>query len=229
MRHNHVINRSIVERVARALGPLNEKAVFVGGAVVCLYVDDPAADDVRPTKDVDLFLEVVSFSGLERLREQLTAVGLRQDPMEPVICRFFLNDIMVDVMSTEPIGWAPGNRWFKDGLGHSWEADVSNGMRVRCLPFPHFQATKFDAYGDRGREEPLSSKDFEDIVHLLDNRTTVVADIRSASAGVRAYLRERCAHLMTPGLQEPILAHQSPFTRMQRWELLRAKLAAVVG
>ena len=34
---------SIIE-VASALGELNDKSVFVGGAVVGLYVDDPAAD-----------------------------------------------------------------------------------------------------------------------------------------------------------------------------------------
>jgi predicted nucleotidyltransferase len=229
MPHNHVINRSIVRQVARALGPLNEHAVFVGGAVVCLYVDDPAADDVRPTKDVDLFIEVVSLSGLERLREQLTSIGLRQDPMEAVICRFFLQDIMVDVMSTEPIGWAPGNRWFKDGIGLSQDTDMGEGIRVRCLPFAHFLATKFDAYNDRGKNDPVMSKDFEDIVYLLDNRNTLLEDIRTAPERVRTYLQERCAHLMTPGLQEPILAHLSPFERMERWELLRAKLAAVVG
>lgn len=35
---------SIVE-VASALGELNEKTVFVGGAVVSIYVNDPAADE----------------------------------------------------------------------------------------------------------------------------------------------------------------------------------------
>jgi len=227
MRHNHVINRGIVERVARALGPLKEQVVFVGGAVVCLYVDDPAADDVRPTKDVDLLLEVVSLSGLERLREQLTSIGLRQDPMEPVICRFFLNDIMVDVMSTEPIGWAPGNRWFKDGLGRSQNVEVGNNMHVRCLPFVHFLATKFDAYQDRGKNDPLLSKDFEDIVYLLDNRTTAVDDIAVAPEKVRTYLRERCAQLLKPDLQEAIIAHLSPFEGAERWALLRSKLAAI--
>lgn len=107
MAHNHVINRSIVRQVARALGPLNEQAVFVGGAVVCLYVDDPAADDVRPTKDVDLFIEVVSLAGLERLREQLTGVGLRQDPMEPVICRFFLRACLGSLQMRSPASFPP--------------------------------------------------------------------------------------------------------------------------
>ncbi len=51
---------SIVE-VASALGELYEKTVFVGGAVVSIYVNDPAADEVRPTKDIDIALEIVTL------------------------------------------------------------------------------------------------------------------------------------------------------------------------
>lgn len=231
MRHNQLINRKVVERVARSLGPLNETAVFVGGAVVCLYANDPAADDVRPTKDVDLFLEVVSLHGLERVREQLADAGFRQDPMEPVICRFFLHDIAVDVMSTDPIGWAPGNRWFKDGLPHAQESDLGggSGIRVRHLPYPYFLATKFDAYHDRGKGAPLMSKDFEDIVYLLDNRTTAIEDILSAPGPVRSYLRESCSLLLAPDLREVIIAHLTPFHSMPRWDLLRAKLETIAG
>jgi hypothetical protein len=31
--------------------------VFVGGAVISLYTDDPATDEVRPTSDIDLTLQ----------------------------------------------------------------------------------------------------------------------------------------------------------------------------
>lgn len=53
MLKNTFINSAITLKIAHALGELNERAVFVGGAVVSLYVDDPAADDVRPTQDID--------------------------------------------------------------------------------------------------------------------------------------------------------------------------------
>jgi hypothetical protein len=46
---NTQINNIIIERVANALGELNEKVIYVGGATVSLYINDPAADDVRPT------------------------------------------------------------------------------------------------------------------------------------------------------------------------------------
>ncbi len=69
MLKNTKINRAVTRKIATALGPLNEKVVYVGGAVVSLYIDDPSADDVRPTKDLDLTMEIASLGELESLRE----------------------------------------------------------------------------------------------------------------------------------------------------------------
>lgn len=57
---NTIINRKAAKRVAVALGELNEKVVFVGGAMISLYINDPAAEDVRPTKDIDITFKIVS-------------------------------------------------------------------------------------------------------------------------------------------------------------------------
>lgn len=48
-------NLKALQKVAMALGDLHSQVVYVGGAVVSLYADDPAAEDVRPTEDVDIF------------------------------------------------------------------------------------------------------------------------------------------------------------------------------
>ena len=41
-----------IREVAIRLDVLLNDVVFVGGAVVALYADDPAADEVRPTEDI---------------------------------------------------------------------------------------------------------------------------------------------------------------------------------
>ncbi|MGK7393297.1 MAG: hypothetical protein ACNS62_01950 [Candidatus Cyclobacteriaceae bacterium M3_2C_046] len=48
---NKIINISAVALVAAALKTLKEKMVFFGGAVLSVYIDDPAADKVRSTDD----------------------------------------------------------------------------------------------------------------------------------------------------------------------------------
>ena len=60
MPQNNEINISVIKQIVRALGDLNERVVYVGGAVVSLYINDPAADDVRPTDDIDISLEITS-------------------------------------------------------------------------------------------------------------------------------------------------------------------------
>jgi hypothetical protein len=44
--------------VARHLGDLRERVVFVGGMIRSLLVTDPAAGRARPTDDVDLIVDV---------------------------------------------------------------------------------------------------------------------------------------------------------------------------
>ena len=51
--------------VAEALQEIKEEMVFVGGAVISLYTNDPAADEIRPTQDVDMTLNIINLSHWE--------------------------------------------------------------------------------------------------------------------------------------------------------------------
>lgn len=46
---NLTFNREVIRRIAFALGEMNERVIFVEGATIGLYINDPAADDVRAT------------------------------------------------------------------------------------------------------------------------------------------------------------------------------------
>lgn len=54
MLKNQTINLKIIERVASALDEINKDVVYVGGAIVSLYVTDEGAELPRPTKDIDI-------------------------------------------------------------------------------------------------------------------------------------------------------------------------------
>lgn len=73
MLKNKIINIGIVEDVAIALEEINKEVVFVGGAVVSLYATDVNADEVRPTKDIDISVQVSSYKEMDSLREKLSA------------------------------------------------------------------------------------------------------------------------------------------------------------
>ena len=61
--YNKAINIGVVAEVAEGLQQYREQVVFVGGAVISLYTDDPAADEIRPTKDIDFTINIVNVGG----------------------------------------------------------------------------------------------------------------------------------------------------------------------
>lgn len=148
MLKNTIINRMATVKIAKALGELNRKVVFVGGAMVSLYIDDPSAEDIRPTKDIDLTFQITTVGQLEKLRQSLNDKGFHEHAHSNVICRFAFEDLLVDVMSTQTIGWAPGNRWFASGFNKAITVRLED-VEVQILPLPYFLASKMDAFFDR--------------------------------------------------------------------------------
>ena len=59
--HNKIINLALVAQVAKGFRELNEKMVSIGGAVISLYTDDPAAEEIRPTSDIDLTINLANY------------------------------------------------------------------------------------------------------------------------------------------------------------------------
>lgn len=169
---NKIINIATVAEVAIALKELKDKMIFVGGAVVSLYTDDPSADEIRPTADVDLAINLINYSSWSQMQERLAELGFSPDPKGHAICSYLYNAISVDIMPSEdgPIG--PANRWYKEGFENLWTEEIE-GVAINILSPPCFLATKFEAFKDRGKDY-RTSHDIEDIIYVLDNRTTIV-------------------------------------------------------
>ncbi len=113
---NRTINIAVVAEVAKALQDIKDQMVFVGGAVVSLYSDDPAADEIRPTQDIDMTLNIVNLNHWEKVQTQLEALGFHPDPFGHAICAYKYKDIPVDIMATEESPLGPANRWYKIGF-----------------------------------------------------------------------------------------------------------------
>ena len=95
-------NIEMLQTVAIGLGELKDEVVFVGGAVAELYADNPAASDIRPTKDVDCVIELKSRMEHARLEENLRTKGFEHDTSKDApICRMIHKNIKVDVMPTD--------------------------------------------------------------------------------------------------------------------------------
>lgn len=226
----HTKSESIkaINTIALALGDLNEQVVYVGGAVAGLYIDNPGAPEVRPTKDVDIVLEIASVLELEDLRQKLAERGIHFAKDEKVMCRFIYQNILLDVMATKEVGWAPANPWFKSGFDHL-EIRHLDEVEIKIMPFVYYLASKFIAFKNRGTD-PRTSHDFEDIVYVLDNRTTLVNDILESEEDVKVFLIvELTAVLNEASLQEAVLAHLEPATQTQRYKMFNKKLKEIIS
>ena len=88
MLKNQTINIKVVEKVAFALGELNDDVIYVGGAVVSLYVTDAGAEQPRPTKDIDISVQVSSYAQMDQLREKLANKKIYPAPTETIMYRY---------------------------------------------------------------------------------------------------------------------------------------------
>ena len=113
-----------VRIVADRLGDLRDEVVFLGGATVGLLITDPAAAAVRPTKDVDVIVEVATWGEYAPLQDRLREHGFTEDTEEGApLCRWVIEGIKVDVMPTNEAILGFSNRWYSPAmkltLGHS--------------------------------------------------------------------------------------------------------------
>jgi predicted nucleotidyltransferase len=225
---NAIINRGIIRKIALALGELNEQVIYVGGATVGLYINDPAADDIRPTKDVDISLCIATLRELENIRENLAIKGFIQTAEDDVICRFRYDDVKVDVMNTKAIGWAPANPWFAHGFDNRLPIEI-DGQHIYIIPLPYFLATKFAAYNSRGKNEPRTSHDFEDIVYVIDNRIDLKEQILSAKKDVKPFLKSEFESMLNDKVKlEAISGNLFYETREGRYTMITDKLKEIV-
>jgi hypothetical protein len=123
MSHHKNIVR--IKAVHGALKDLKKEVVFVGGATVSLYADR-MAEEVRPTDDVDVLIELWTHRGYAELEEKLRSIGFTNDQESGIICRFTIQGITVDVMPTEENVLGFSNKWYPDGYKNAIDYKIDD-------------------------------------------------------------------------------------------------------
>lgn len=216
-----VVNINTVALVANGLKELLPKMVFVGGAVISLYTDDPASDEVRPTSDVDLTIQLAGFAEWTKIQSRLAELRFFPDSQGHAICSYLYKSISVDIMPAENGPLGPSNSWYKPGFASLLEVLVHD-QTIRILSPPYFMATKFEAFNTRGGDA-RSSYDFEDIIHVLEHRKGIVEEIRNADEKVRSFLREEFTKILNDPYSNEIIGAQIHPSRIDE------QLPAIMG
>ena len=90
---------------------------FIGGSVLSLLVNDPTVDAIRVTKDLDVIVGVKTRSDFHKEERELERRGFAHDTREDApICRWRIDDIVVDILPVreEVLGWK--SKWFEAAL-----------------------------------------------------------------------------------------------------------------
>lgn len=180
----------------RLLAPVLDELVFVGGCTTGLFIADPAAGGIRPTKDVDAIVDVTPYAKYAALSERLRALGLAEDttPGAP-LGRWRRDDLIVDVMPVDEHVLGFSNRWYPAAIEAAQTINIA-GHDVRVVTPPLFIATKLDAFHGRGGDDILASHDLEDIIAVVDGRPEIVSEVAAASTDIRRYIASELRALL---------------------------------
>ena len=212
----------MLQKVARALGPLLDEVVFVGGTIPTLLVTDPAAPPIRPTEDVDFVVDSRSHRNHASFEKRLRNLGFQIEA--PPVCRYRIDDILVDVMTTTGRLMGFTERWYAEAFATAEPATLPNGLTIKVIRSPLFLATKVNAWRERGKGDFLSW-DIEDILAVVDGRPTLLDEIRQSSGEVRALLAEAFAELLaTRAFRDAVPGHLGGDATAQ----VRAEMAVAV-
>ena len=114
-----------------------------------------------------------------------------------MIRRYKVNGITVDVMPTSEEIPGFGNSWHKPAFITAPSCDLGQKVTLKLFRPEYFLASKFDAFKGRGKNGGRTSTDFEDMVYLFNNRTTLWQKIEKSDILVKEYFLERLKSLLT--------------------------------
>jgi len=223
-------NLRMLEFVATKLGNIRNDVVFLGGCTTGLFLSDPLVPDVRYTLDVDCIVDVISRNQYYQLEKKLSKRGFKKSITEDVICRWFYDDVILDVMPTDETILGFGNRWYKQAIAFSNLYPLTDSLEIRVVTAPYFLATKFEAFKTRGKMDFYASHDFEDIVSVLDGRIEIVDEIKSSDLDLQEYLIISLQEVMiSPAFKGAIPGHFGQYGSLanDRVELLEQKLTLI--
>lgn len=187
-----------VRRVAERLGDMTSEVVFLGGATTGLLITAARTSAIRPTKDVDIIVEVATWGEYSKLLERLRDKGFQEDTDEGApICRWVVDGIKVDVMPTAEDVLGFSNRWYEAAVSAATSFQISASADIRLVTGPYFLATKLEAFRERGHGDYQLSHDIEDIIAVVDGRPDLVDEIGRADPEVRGYLQRKISELLS--------------------------------
>jgi hypothetical protein len=87
-------------------------------------------------------------------------------------------------------------QWLSAAVRDPAHVRLPSGLAIRAVRPPWLIATKLEAFQDRGQSDCLTSRDFEDIITLVDGREELLRELRELPAEAQQYVREETAAIL---------------------------------
>jgi predicted nucleotidyltransferase len=192
------ITLNAIKLVAKRLDYLREDVVLVGGAVTGLLLTSAAIPQIRATLDIDVIVEIASRSDYYALEDKLRNLGFKSQVGEGIpLCRWVVDEIIVDVMPTDPRILGFSNAWYSATIDNSTAISLDKDLQIRIAKSPYFLATKIEAFHGRGQNDYIASSDIEDIIMVIDGRGELVQEIEMESRELKAFLANEFENLIS--------------------------------
>jgi predicted nucleotidyltransferase len=233
MNANVRVQEAMLQRVADALGKtLLREVAFVGGSTTGLLVTDPfTREAIRYTEDVDLIVHIVGLGPWYNFNRVLDTLGFFTSPHDDVSCRKRLRDgrdgdLIVDFMPDDAAILGYSNRWYNEALQQATDYALASGTIIRVVTPPYFLGTKLEAWRGRGNNDPLASRDVEDILNVLDGRPSLLDEMAEVDLALRRDVADGIAGLL--GHRDfPYVVQAAARNNRQHEELLFRRLEAL--
>jgi predicted nucleotidyltransferase len=204
------VNRENVLFVAKHLRTLKDDMVFIGGSVIELLLDQSYPLETRISYDVDTVVEIASRREFSELEKKLRHLGFKND--RDLICRWHIGHVLVDIMPTDKSILGFSNRWYKGLFDNAKPYKLAVDYMIKLVTAPYLLATKFEAFEQRGNRDYVISKDMEDIITLIDGRSTLIDEIIVEELTLRSYLKEKFEQYLTiPDFYESLPGHLASY------------------
>lgn len=151
-------NLKLLTLIAEKLEELRDEVVFLGGTTNALLLTDQQVPDIRPTIDVDCIMEADSLRQYHYFTNRLREKGFHEDLNETVICRWFIENVSLDIMPSDKRILGFGSKWAKNAIKHADTITLRKNLTIKVVSAPYFIATKLDAFNDRGNNDFLASR-----------------------------------------------------------------------
>lgn len=190
-------NLAILELAVEQLDELADEMVFVGGCATGLLITDPAAAPIRVTRDVDAIVQVYSHGQYYQLADKLRARKFKEDTTDGApICRWKSADVILDVMPADTTILGFGSKWYAPAAANAQTVQLPSGRTIRVVSAPYFLITKLEAYAGRGGGDYLLSHDIEDLIAVLDGRSSIVDEVNETDSELSRELSARFKTLL---------------------------------